>query len=151
MTNLLLGWWISQETGIKQKITLISRVPAGIQPRQQCCEMVHHQMGNDGYLRNKFCILRFLSYIPSFTANACGNISEKMPMFVKMLVVRYSLFCKKWSCYWKFKMQKLVCTRETYKIPSSAGHPLRINLVGTEQWESNLRTGKSPSFTYKKI
>lgn len=43
--------------------------------------MVHHQLGDDGYLRNKLCILKFLTHLHSFTTNAQGSFPEEMPMF----------------------------------------------------------------------
>lgn len=60
---------------------LIGPDPSGIQPRQQGWEVVHHQLGDDGYLRNEFCILKFLTHLHSFTTNARGSLSQEMPMF----------------------------------------------------------------------
>lgn len=76
---------------MKHKTPWAGQVPAGIQPGQHCCKMVHHQMGDNGYVRNKFCILKFLSHHPSFTTNACGSISEKMSVTEKPPVIHYSV------------------------------------------------------------
>lgn len=72
---------MSEETEIKQKMPLIGIDPTGIQPRQQCWEMVHHQLRDDGCSRNEFCILKFLTHLHSFRANACGSLLEEVPMF----------------------------------------------------------------------
>jgi len=84
------------------------------------------------------------------TTDVWGSISEKRSVFKNTSVMHYSLLCESDLAFQILRWKKSWLALERHGVPSLAGHPLRISLLGEEQWESNVRTAKSSSSTCKK-
>lgn len=83
---------------------LIGIDPTGIQPRQQCWEMVRHRLGDDGYLRNELCILKFLTHLTALELMPVAAFQRRCQR-LKILVMHYSLPRKSHSASEKLRWQ----------------------------------------------